>query len=67
MVKTVALSKVTFVCSVLDTPASFTEVNGIIFNFLWKYKQPKIKKSTIVKRKEEGGVNMTNLQFLTKL
>ena len=67
MVKTVALSKVTFVCSVLGTPASFTEVNGIIFNFLWKHKQPKVKKSTIVKRKEEGGLNMTNLQFLTKL
>ena len=30
--KKLALSKLTFVCSVLDTPASFTEeVNGIIF------------------------------------
>ena len=45
IVKTLALSKLTFVCSVLDTPYSFTEeVNKIIFKFICKYKQPKIKK-----------------------
>ena len=54
IVKTLALSKLTFVCSVLDTPDGFTEeVNKIIFKFIWKYKQPKIKKSTIIKCKEE--------------
>ena len=57
IVKTLALSKLNFVCSVLDTPESFTEeVNKIIFKFIWKYKQPKIKKSTIIKCKEEGGL-----------
>ena len=45
IVKTLALAKLTFVCSMLDTPESFTEeVNKIIFKFIWKYKQPKIKK-----------------------
>ena len=44
IVKTLALSKLTFVCSVLDTPDGFMEeVNKIIFKFIWKYKQPKRK------------------------
>ena len=55
IVKTLALSKLTFVCSVLDTPNGYTEeVNKIIFNFIWKYKQPKIKdlRSSNAKKKE---------------
>ena len=67
IVKTLALSKLTFVCSVLDTPDAFTEeVNKIIFKFIWKYKQPKIKKSTIIKCKEEGGLNMTDFTVFDK-
>ena len=67
IVKTLALSKLTFVCSVLDTPESFAEeVNKIIFSFIWKYKQPKIKKSTILKCKEEGGLNMTDFTVFDK-
>ena len=67
IVKTLALSKLTFVCSVLDTPNGFTEeVNKIIFNFIWKYKQPKIKRSTIIKCKEEGGLNMTDFTLFDK-
>ena len=67
IVKTLALSKLTFVCSVLDTPDGFTEeVNKIIFKFIWKYKQPKIKKSTIIKCKEEGGLNMTDFTVFDK-
>ena len=51
----------------LDTPDGFTEeVNKIIFKFIWKYKQPKIKKSTIIKCKEEGGLNMTDFTVFDK-
>ena len=61
IVKTLALSKLTFVCSVLETPENFTEeVNKITSNFIWKQKPPKIKNSTLVKCKEEGGLNMTD-------
>ena len=42
IVKTMAISKSTFVCSVLNTPHSFAiEVNKLIFDFVWKYKNPK--------------------------
>ena len=59
IVKTLAISKLTFVCSVLDTPKGFTdEVNDIIFDYIWKYKNPKLKKTTIIKNKKDGGLNM---------
>ena len=59
IVKTLAISKLTFVCSVLDTPKGFTdEVNNIIFDYIWKYKNPKLKKTTIIKNKKDGGLNM---------
>ena len=65
--KTLALSKLTFVCSALETPESFTdEVNKIIFDYIWKYKNPKIKKSTIMKCKEEGGLNMIDFTLFDK-
>ena len=45
IVKTLAISKLTFICSVLDTPKGFTdEVNNIIFDYIWNYKNPKLKK-----------------------
>ena len=46
IVKTLAISKLTFFCSVLDAPKGFTdEVNNIIFDYIWKYKNPKLKKN----------------------
>jgi len=43
--KTLAISKLTVICSVLDTPKGFTDkVNNIIFDYIWKYKNPKLKK-----------------------
>ena len=45
IVKTLAISKLTFICSVLDTPKGFTdEVNNIRFDYIWNYKNPKLKK-----------------------
>ena len=61
IVKTIAISKLTFVCSVLNTPDTFaTEVNKLIFEYVWKYKNSKIKKSTLIKSKENGGLNMVD-------
>ena len=66
IVKTLAISKLTFICSVLDTPKGFTdEVNNIIFDYIWKYKNPKLKKTTIVKNKE-GGLNMLDFTLFDK-
>ena len=67
IVKTMAISKLTFVCSVLNTPDTFsTEVNKLIIDFVWKYKNPKIKKSTLIKSKENGGLKMIDFTLFDK-
>ena len=67
VVKTIAISKLTFVCSVLNTPDKFTnKVNKLIFDYVWKHKNPKVKKSTLVKSKEKGGFNMVDFTLFDK-
>ena len=57
IVKTLALSKLVFICSVMETPKNFAkEVNNIVFDFIWKQKPPKIKKTTLIKKKLDGGL-----------
>ena len=68
IVKTLAISKLTFICSVLDTPKGFTdEVKNIIFDYIWEYKNKKLKKKpTIIKNKKEGGLTMLDFTlFIT--
>ena len=43
-----------------------TEVNKLIFDFVWKYKNPKIKKSTLIKSKENGGLKMIDFTLFDK-
>ena len=67
IVKTLAISKLTFICSVLDTPKGFTdEVNNIIVDYIWNYKYPKLKKTTIIKDKKKGGLNMLDFTLFDK-
>ena len=67
IVKTLALSKLTFICSVLNTPPGFTaEVNKIVYNYIWKGKNPKLKKTTITKVKNEGGFGMIDFSLFDK-
>ena len=45
IVKTLALSKLVFICSVMETPRDFAkEVDKITFDFIWNHKPAKIKK-----------------------
>jgi len=48
---------------VLDTSKGFTdEVSSIIFDYIWKYKNPKLKKTTIIKNKKEGGLKSVSMR-----
>ena len=59
IVKTLALSKIIFICGSLETPPYFVEeVNRKIFDFVWNNKPAHIKKSTLIKSKKEGGLEM---------
>ena len=52
IIKTLALSRLVFICSVMNTPKAFsTEGNKIIFDFIWNYKPAKIKKDHPYKAK----------------
>ena len=57
IVKTLALSKLIFVCSVLETPEHFAdEVNKLTFDFIWNNKPAKILKTTLIKKKKKKKV-----------
>ena len=62
-----AISKLTFIYNLLDTPKGFTvKVNNIIFDYIWKYTNSKLKKTTVVENKE-GGLNMLDLTLFDKV
>ena len=51
----------------LNTPDTFaTEVNKLIFDYVWKFKTSKIKKSTLIKSTENGGLNMVDFTLFDK-
>jgi len=67
IVKTLALSKLVFISSVTETPKNFaTEVNKIVFDFIWKKKPAKIKKTTLIKRKSDGSLGMKDFVLFDK-
>ena len=54
-------------CSVFNTPDTFaTEINKLIFDYVWKYNNSKIKKPTLIKSKENGGLNMVDFTLSDK-
>ena len=58
IVKSLALSKLTFVATVLPIPDDFIKsVNKQIAEFLWSQKNPKIKKTTMIGEKRRGVTN----------
>ena len=54
IIKTLALSKLVFICSVMNTPREFSkEVNKITFDFIWNHKPAKIKKRLPLSSKKQ--------------
>ena len=67
IVKTLALSKLVYNCSVLDTPTDFAkEVNKVIFPFIWNFKLDKIKRNTLTGPISKGGLSMVNFADVEK-
>lgn len=55
--KSVALSTLTFVLAVLHIPEEFIKsVNEQIVGFIWNQKNRKIKKTTMICERKEGGL-----------
>ena len=65
IVKTLALSKLIFNSSNLYLPPHVIDAaNKMIFDFIWEGKPPKIKKSTIIGEKANGGLKMVDLGIM---
>ncbi|MGI9312710.1 MAG: reverse transcriptase domain-containing protein [Alphaproteobacteria bacterium] len=63
IVKTFALSNFVYLFTVLPNPpqAFIDELNTCIYNFIWKGKIDKVKRSTIIANYNEGGLRMPHI------
>ena len=67
VIKTLALSKLVFICSVMNIPKDFSkEVNKITSDFIWNHKPAKIKKDYPYQEKTAGGLDMKDFSLFDK-
>ena len=67
IVKSLALSKLTFVSAVLPIPEDFLKrFNKKIVDFIWSHKNPKIKKTMMIGERKEGGLGMPDFDIINK-
>ena len=53
IIKTLALKKLVFICSVMNTPKDLSkEIKKITFDFIWNHTPTKIKKTTLSSKKQ---------------
>ncbi len=65
IVKTFIISKFLYTCSVISTPQGYIkEINRIIYNFIWKSRTDKLKRSIMVSNIERGGLKTPDLQLM---
>ena len=63
LVKTLALSKLTYSATMLPLPKDIVKhIETLIDKFIWNGKKRKIKKQILYNSTVEGGINQTNLQ-----
>ena len=59
IIKTLAISKLVYNASIINVPTHiFPKVEKILYRFLWGSNKEKIKRKTLIKNVEEGGLNM---------
>ena len=62
IIKTLILSQVTHLFSMIFTPMQFLErLDTLIFKFLWQNKPPRIKRETIIASIKDGGLRMPDI------
>jgi exonuclease III len=63
LIKSFALSQILHISSILPVPDKFiSDLEEIVYNFLWNGKQHKVKKHVIIQKYENGGQNMISIQ-----
>jgi len=67
IVKTIALSKLTYIASLIPVSTDFiAKINQIISSFIWNNKPPKIKKNTMIGTLDRGGLNILDFEVISK-
>ena len=66
ILKSLALSKLTFVAAVLPIPDDFVASVKQIVEIIWTRKNPKIKKTTMIGEQKEGGLRMPDFDIINK-
>ena len=62
IIKSLVLPKITFLLSLIYVPTDILDnIHKILFDFLWRYKTPKVKKETITGLIEDGGLKMVDV------
>ena len=63
ILKSLVLSKITHILQALPTPPQhlLTKLENLCITFIWNKKRHEVKKETLYKDKEDGGLNMINI------
>ena len=65
IIKSLGLSQIIHSISNIEIPDSITgTVRKNLFNFMWKNKKDKIKRTTLYQDLEKSGIHMTDVKFL---
>jgi len=65
IIKTFIISQFLYTSSSIHVPNKYIKaINKLIFNFLWKNKKEKIKRSTLHKDKDHGGLNVPDFSLM---
>lgn len=68
IIKTFIISQFLFICSVTPIPDRYVkEINNMVYNFIWKGGKDKIKRSTLVSKYENGGLNAPDIQKMIEV
>ena len=69
MIKTYILSKIVFLATIIETPhAIVRELKDMCFTYLWNGKRDRIKRSTMIRDIQDGGLKMIDIDaFLLSL
>jgi hypothetical protein len=60
--KSLVLSKVIYQCNNLTVPDDFIkDLDQLAFNFIWQYKQDKVKRTAIIADYDKGGLKMIDV------
>ena len=65
--KTFIISQFLFITSSIHIPKKYiVEINRLIFKFIWKNKKERIKRTTLIRNKEKGGLKVPDFSIMIK-